>query len=63
MDFIMGLPLTAPGNSAILTFVDRLTKQVHLIPTNIQVDAKETARIYIDRIFSLHGLSKSIVCL
>ena len=62
MDFIMGLPLTARGNSAILTFVDRLTKQVHLIPTNIQVDAKETARIYIDRIFSLHGLSKSIVC-
>ena len=28
MDFITGLPSTANGNIAILTFVDRLTKQV-----------------------------------
>ena len=62
MDFIMGLPLTTRGHSAIYTFVDRLTKQVHLIPTSCHVDARETARLYIDHVFVHHGLSKTIVC-
>ena len=62
MDFIMGLPLTSRGHSAIMTFVDRLTKYVHLVPTTCHVDGREAARIYVDRIFSLHGLSKTIVC-
>jgi len=62
MDFIMGLPLTPRGSNAILTFVDRLTKCVHLIPTTSHVDAREAARLYVDGVFRLHGLSKSIVC-
>ena len=62
MDFIMGLPLTCRGHNAILTFVDRLTKYVHLIPTTCNVDAEQSARLYIDNIFALHGLSRSIVC-
>lgn len=62
MDFIMGLPLTCRGHSAILTFVDRLTKYVHLIPTTVNVDAQETARLYVNNIFASHGLSKTIVC-
>lgn len=62
MDFIMGLPLTCRGHSAILTFVDRLTKYVHLIPTTIQVDAQESARLYVAHVFAGHGLSKTIVC-
>ena len=33
MDFIVGLPQTDLGFNAIFTFVDRLTKYVHLIPT------------------------------
>ena len=62
MDFIMALPLTCRGHSAILTFVDRLTKYVHLIPTTVHVDSKEAARLYVDHVFAAHGLSKTIVC-
>ena len=33
MDIIMGLQRTTRGNDAVLTFVDRLTEYVHLIPS------------------------------
>ena len=62
MDFIMALPLTCKGHSAILTFVDHLTKYVHLVPTAVHVDSSETARLYVDHVFAAHGLSKTIVC-
>jgi len=62
MDFIMGLPLTCRGHSAALTFVDRLTKCVHVIPTTVNVSAEETARLYLGHVFRLHGLSRTIVC-
>ena len=62
MEFIMALPLTCRGHSAILTFVDSLTKYVHLVPTTVHVDSRETARFYVDHVFAVHGLSKTIVC-
>ena len=62
MDFIVGLPRTAQGHDAIYTFVDRLTKYVHLCPTTSTVDAQGSAQLYIENIFRLHGLSSSIVC-
>ena len=62
MDFIMVLPLTCRGHSAILTFVDRLAKHVHLVPTTVHVDSRETARLYVDHVFVAHVLSKTIVC-
>ena len=61
MDFIMGLPLTPMKNDAVFTFVDRLTRYVHLIPTTSTIDAEGAAQLYIKHIFSAHGLSKSIV--
>ena len=62
MDFIVGLPRTSNGHDAIYTFVDRLTKCVHLIPTSATIDAKGSADLYLQHIFRLHGLSSSIVC-
>ena len=35
MDFIMGLARATRGNDAVLTFVDRLTKYVHLTTSNM----------------------------
>ena len=32
MDFIMGLPLTAEGNSCLLTVTDKVSKFTRLIP-------------------------------
>ena len=61
MDLIVGLPLTEKGHDAIFTFVDRLTKYTHLIPTKSTITAEGAARVYIDHVFSVHGLSKTIV--
>ena len=61
MDFVMGLPRTERQNDAILTFVDRLTKYVIIIPTKSTIEAEGTARLYLDHVFALHGLSKSVV--
>ena len=49
------------GNNTILTFVDRLTKQAHFVPTKGCINASGTADLYIENVFRLHGLSQSIV--
>ena len=62
MDFITGLPPSVIGNNAILTFVDRLTKYAHFVPTSTSVTAAGTADLYMRNVYSLHGLSRTIVC-
>ena len=62
MDFITGLPVSGDGYDATLTFVDRLTKCVHLTPVKTTIDAEGTASVYIRSVFRLHGPSRSIVC-
>jgi transposase InsO family protein len=61
MDFITGLPKTKDGKDAILVFVDRLSKMVHFVSTTTTVSAEETARLFVNTIFKLHGLPKDIV--
>ena len=61
MDFITCLPTSSGGNDTILTFVDRLTKQAHFVPTKGSINASGTADLYIENVFRLHGLSQSIV--
>ena len=61
MDFIMGLPVSSTGNNAVLTFIDRLTKQAHFVATKTVVNAVDTADLYIHNVFRLHGLSRFIV--
>ena len=46
MDFIMGLPLTPMKNDAVFTFVDRLTRYVHLITTTSTIYAEGAAQLY-----------------
>ena len=41
--------------------VDRLSKWLHLIPTFTTATAPDTAKIFLDQIFRLHGLPKTIV--
>ena len=38
-----------------------MTKYVHVIPTTSTIDAEGAARLYVNNVFTLHGLSKSIV--
>ena len=60
MDLIMGLPKTGCGYDAIYTFVDKLTKYVHLIPTVSTVTAEGVAQLYVNHVFSMHGLSQRL---
>jgi len=61
MDFIMEMPETKKGFSAVLVFVDRLTKMVHLVPTKTGVTAEETAWLFVDNVVKHHGLPGDIV--
>ncbi len=61
MDFIMCLPETERGYTAILVVVDKLTKMVHLIPTTVHVTGEETARLFMDHVWKYHGIPESIV--
>ena len=61
MKLIVGLPWTDLNHDAIFTFVDRLSKYVHLVPTTSSVDAQSAARLYVDHVFASHGLRKTIV--
>jgi hypothetical protein len=61
MDFIVELPRTKQGYDAILVVVDRLTKRAHFIPTTTDMTAPGAARAFVDNIFRLHGLPRTIV--
>jgi len=61
MDFIVQLPMTKAGYDAILVIVNRLTKRVHFIPTTISASAPDTAKIFFNNIFRLHGLPTTII--
>jgi len=55
-DFVTGLPKTKAGYDAILVFVDRLTKYVHIVPTTTKCTAKTWADLFIQHVFCNHGL-------
>jgi len=61
MDFIVGLPKMAKGFDSIWVIVDRLTKTAHFLPMKMLYPASTYAKIYFDRILSLHGVPKTIV--
>ena len=61
MDFVIKLPKTARGFTAIMVVVDRLSKQAHLVPTRDEATSSQTAQKFLERIFPLHGMPLSIV--
>ena len=61
MDFITGLPESTNGHNAILVVVDRLTKFRHFIPCYGTCSAEDTARLFRDHVWRLHGLPETIV--
>jgi transposase InsO family protein len=61
MDFIVGLPKTSKGFDSIWVIVDRLTKFAHFLPVQITYPANRCAKLYVERIVSLHGVPKTIV--
>jgi hypothetical protein len=59
-DFIKGLP-TSQGKDVVIVVVDRLSKYAHFIPLSHPYQASSVAHLFLDHIFKLHGLPKSIV--
>ena len=61
VDFITDLPDTKAGHTAIVVFVDRLSKMVHFAPCWHDMGAEEFAQIFLREIFRLHGIHRFLV--
>jgi hypothetical protein len=61
MDFIVGLPNTSQKHDSIWVIIDRLKKIAHFLPVNTTYSAKKYAEVYLDQIFRLHGVPKTII--
>ena len=61
MDFVVGLPCTTKGYDSIWVIVDRLTKSAHFLLVDTRYSAKKYAKLYFDRVVTLHGVPLTIV--
>ncbi|KAF5798016.1 putative nucleotidyltransferase, Ribonuclease H [Helianthus annuus] len=61
MDFVTKLPKTRKGNDTIWVIVDRLTKSAHFLPMKETFSMEQLAKLYVNKIVSLHGIPLSIV--
>ncbi|WMV09144.1 hypothetical protein MTR67_002529 [Solanum verrucosum] len=61
MDFITGFPHTRTNLDSIWVIVDRVTKSAHFLAVKTIDLMEDYARLYIDKIFGLHGIPLSII--
>jgi len=61
MDLITALPETASGNTAIVVFVDRLTKMAHLAACKTTSGTQAFAKMLRHEVISLHGIPYEFV--
>jgi hypothetical protein len=61
MDFITRFPRIAKGHDSIWVIVDRLTKTAHFLPVGTRYTTLQYAKLYFDRIVTLHGVWLTIV--
>jgi hypothetical protein len=60
VDFIVELP-ESQGHDAIMVVVDSVGKQVHFIETHTTVTALGAARLYLQHVWKLHGLPRTMI--
>ena len=53
--------LESNGFTAIIVFIEKLTKMVHLARCKKEVTAMEYAQIFVDNVFRLHSLPEIII--
>ena len=61
LDFVTALPRTKAGNDAVLVFVDKFTKMVHIAACKKKCSTEQTAALLTDTIIKLHGVPKVLV--
>ena len=64
MDWICGLPEKRVGDqvfNTLLVFTDRATKMVHIVPSNANETAQQTAEFFLKHVVRYHGLPHSIL--
>ncbi|CAI7740239.1 unnamed protein product [Closterium sp. NIES-53] len=61
LDFMTGLPSTSRGHDSILVVIDKFSKMGHFIPTNATAIAEATARLFFDRIITIHGIPATLI--
>jgi len=62
VDFITKLPSSGERKfTAIMVVVDRLTKMAHFIPTFNECDAPTCAKLYMQRVWRIHGAPDQVI--
>lgn len=61
VDFVTELPQTEAGYDAVCVFCDKLTKMVHLCPTYTSVSALDTAMLFVQHVWRLHGTPTQLI--
>ena len=61
IDFIVAMPMTKKGFDAIMVVVDGYSKRAHFIPTHSTATAINTAYLFYEHVWKLHGLPEKIV--
>ena len=61
MDFVVHLPRTERGHTAIIVFVDRLTKMTRLAACHDETSADDVARLFIENVFRSHGMPRYLL--
>lgn len=61
IDFVTDLPQSAKGHNGIWVIVDRLTKSAHFLPVKMNSTLNYFAKLYVEWVIRLHGISISIV--
>eukprot|EP00253_Pinus_taeda_P003664 PITA_03664 len=61
MDFITGLPKSKKTNDSMMVVVDKLSKSAHFIPVQSTYRVAQITNIFMQNIFKLHGLLKTII--
>ena len=61
MDLVTALPQGPTGNSAIMVFVNRLSKMTHLMSVHKSISAQDLGKVFFDIVMKHHGLREAII--